>query len=319
LREVLRKPPDPDGILVQRIRNSFDGAGKTLKYRLIELAENFTGRIATEWKETRDSLVKIGAVLEACRDGRLDSLSQDIEQSSIYRSLNAAPTWAYLESPRPVLTGTEYSGEPAYFINGIWRGMEDASKSAESLARYLKRPVSLIYNPSAWRPPEFTTGTPYVVSDIAEAAYDRVWPLQVIARNPSDVTEILAEQKPIQLNKTTRMITHLLYHSEKPISIVSHSQGCILVRNACFALFLMGMKDKVKEILAWVNTANPLNDNEMWPLPTKYTSLIHPGDPLPRLLGFEGWDNLDPRVLRFEHGFQANYVDKITPDMLWPA
>jgi hypothetical protein len=179
--------------------------------------------------------------------------------------------------------------------------------------------VSLIHNPSAWRPPEFATGTPYVVSDIAEAAYDRVWPLQVIARHPSDITEILAEQKPIQLNKTTRMITHLLCHSGKPISIVGHSQGCILVRNACFALFLMGMKDKVKETLAWVNTANPLNDNEMWPLPIKYTSLIHPGDPLPRLLGFEGWDNLDPRVLRFEHGFQGNYVDKIRPDMLWSA
>ncbi|GEM_PF-1398276 len=319
LREMLRKPLDPDGILAGRIRNSFDGAGEALKDKLIHLAENFTEKIATEWTETRDNLIKIGAVLEACRDGRLDVLSQSVEQSSTYRALNNVPAWAYLESPRPVPTGSGYSGEPVYFINGIWNGIDDASESAEALARHLKRPVSLIYNPSAWRPPSFRTGTPYVLSDIAEAAYDRAWPLQVLATNPADDSEILDKKKPIQLNATSRMVAHLLCHSDKPVSIVSHSQGCIIVRNACFTLFLMGMKDKLKDNLAWVSTANPLNDNEVWPVPNKYESLIHPGDPLPRLLGFEGWDTVDPRVLNFEHGFQDNYLDKIAPDMLWGA
>jgi len=188
--------------------------------------------------------------------------------------------------------------------------------AAEALAVRLKRPVSLIYNQSELNPPDFSTGTPGVLGDVTEAAYDGMWPLLIctmLRNQPPKLSEGKA-----QLNPTTRQFIHLFYHAGKPVSVVSHSQGCIIVRNACFALYLLGMEGWVRRNLAWVATGSPLSDGEVWPRPEIYHSLKDKSDPVPRIIGLEGWDDVDISTVAFNHGFIQHYKDKVTPGMLYP-
>jgi hypothetical protein len=78
-----------------------------------------------------------------------------------------------------------------------------------------------------------------------------------------------------QLNKTTRQLIHYLYHTSNKVSIVSHSQGCIIVRNALMTAHYF---KPVRHNVAWVATGMPLKREEIYPEPIKFRRLSNPGD-----------------------------------------
>ena len=188
--------------------------------------------------------------------------------------------------------------DPIYFVNGIWNTLVDAIQSAELLSNRLRRRVYLIYNPTS-----LVYGN--ITEDIIEAIYDMVWPVDAYQG---------------QANLATRQVSYMLYRAakqNKPVSIVSHSQGCIIVRNACFALGMVGMEDYVVNQVAWVCTGSPLNENVVCPRPTKYKSLRNPNDFVAQIVGVSDLPdttNLPEWVA--SHAF-TEYVEKIDANMLW--
>jgi len=190
-----------------------------------------------------------------------------------------------------VVNPGNFPGELVYFVNGIDVTKESALSQAKALAARVQRPVGLIYN--------VTNG---VAADLTEATYDRTWPL---------VVPLVGQL--IQANSTTRQVAHLIYHANKRISIVSHSQGCIIVRNALLmANTYTG--GKAKDRITWIATALPLRDEEVCPKPDRFRRLVNPDDTLCQLVGLR----LKPEKLDADacatHDFVTAYVDQIRPE-----
>jgi len=317
LRKRIAQPLDPAGVVASRISECFDGAGTHLRQAAKALGNDIAGRIREQWVSTRDYLRQIGRKLEESADLDLGALADKIEVKEIYRFLNSLPPSAFMEEPKALKpAGSRYFGRPVYFINGIWTTEEKARETAKKLADQVERPVHLIYNPSSFNPPDHRTGTPGIFDDIAEAACDRIWPLVTCTMQPALFGLLGVEH--VQANVTTRQVTHVLYHAEEPVSVVSHSQGCIIVRNACFALFLLRNGRKLPPDFAWVATGSPLNDREIWPKPCHYRPIRDPNDPVVKFLGLEGWSDADPLRIEFHHNFVRYYLTEITPQMIDP-
>jgi hypothetical protein len=202
---------------------------------------------------------------------------------------------ASMQSPTvTVVNPGDFRGDLVYFVNGVDVTRELALKQAEALARRINRPVGLIYN--------VTNG---VAADLAESTYDRAWPL---------VAPLLP--KLIQANNTTRQVAHLLDHATKPIAIVSHSQGCIIVRNALLMAntFTGG---KAKDRLIWVATAMPLRDEEVCPKPARFRGITNRDDTVCQLIGLRlAPDKIDWENACATHDFVKGYLDEIKPQDL---
>jgi hypothetical protein len=202
---------------------------------------------------------------------------------------------ASMQPPRvTVVNPGNFRGDLVYFVNGIDVTKSTALKQAEALANRIQRPVGLIYN--------VTNG---VAADLAEATYDRTWPL---------VTPHLG--RLVQADSTTRQVAHLIFHTTKPIAIVSHSQGCIIVRNALLmANTYTGGKAKDKVI--WVATALPLRDEEISPKPARFRGVTNPDDTVCQLIGLRLQpDKLDWENCNTAHDFVTAYLGKVRPDDL---
>jgi hypothetical protein len=288
-----------------------------LQEQAAEFCKNIALRMEQKWQGKSEQITQIGKVLGSYLELRLMTLAANIKATPLYDACQCMSPEALMEPPECIKAGNAYSGDPVYYINGIWTLQDSALESAQMLADRLQRPVYLIYNPSELNPPDFQTGTPGLFGDIGEAIYDSVWPLITCAMTPEQLEK--PAERSIQLNPTTRKVTHLLYYSDRPVSVVTHSQGCIIVRNACFALFLLGKEQWVEDNLAWVATGIPLHENEVWPKPSKYTSLVHKDDPIPGLIGLHGIKDIDASSLIFKHGFKEHYLDMVDPSMLWPS
>jgi hypothetical protein len=169
-------------------------------------------------------------------------------------------------------------------------------------------------------------GDPF--GDFAEAVYDRLWPVDIngvfakFVSPTSFLKEYLDSVTELQKNPATRQVTHLLYHSKEPISLVSHSQGCIIVRNATFTMRLLGKGDWVSDHLAWVAAGSPLGVSEMMevsPEPAKFHSPSHPQDPVAQLPVIGGGGGNFKELNVAKHDFMTIYVpDYIERDMIWP-
>lgn len=317
IRSRLKEPLDPRGLLAPRLAEFIDQARGKIQEKAGALGEDLTGRMLREWSNTARNIGHIGRILDACFVLNLQELAENVKGGPLHKALSALPRSAFMEPASPLVTGSRYSGTPVYFVNGIWTAQDKATEAAEQLADHLSRPVYLIYNPSVLDAPGFRTGTPGITGDLWEAAYDRVWPLVVCTMEPDQVVE--ARPGRVLVNSTSRRIAHIFYHASGPVSIVSHSQGCIIVRNACFALSILGKEKWVREKLAWVSAGTPLKRNEVWPTPDKYTSLVDKDDPVPRIMTFGEWGKIDISIVLFKHGFLRHYKSKIRPSMLWPA
>ncbi|HTY22256.1 MAG TPA: hypothetical protein VMC85_03945 [Desulfomonilaceae bacterium] len=296
LRKKINEPFENKDSLAVRIVEGFQDAGKGLTEKASKLREEVGVKIAKKWSDKRVLLSKWSRVLDDCINLRLNVLADSIRDSPRCEELNSLPPMAFMESPRPIQTGRGYSGKPVYYVNGIWTRKDRATAAAEALAKHLKRPVFLIHNisavPSGWLRPRVS----FRRRDVLEAAYDTIWPLLICTVPLGRLLAI--GSGTIQLNAATARLTHLFYNAAKPISVVSHSEGCIVVRNACFALFLLNREEWIREKLAWVTAGSPLNDNVVWPKPDKYTALNLP-------------------MLSFRHSFVRHYLHKINPEMLW--
>jgi hypothetical protein len=314
-RRRLNELFEPHGLLAIRMSALFEAGRKELTSAVATVKNEVAEKVSSQWAETQERLERMGTILADLVHLRLEALARDFEHKARHRELVSFPLAAFMEPPNPIECGTQYSGEPVYFVNGIWTDQEKATSAANELSQHLQRPVSLIYNPSVVNPPEFRTGTPGINSDLLEAAYDTIWPLLSCTLPPKQLTAL--GRGSVQANSTTRRITSLLYHANKRLSIVSHSQGCIIVRNACFALFLLGRGQWISEQLAWVATGLPLEPNEVWPQPTRYTSLVDDNDPVGRILRFNDLGNIQTSLILFHHGFVDHYIKAIEPEMLW--
>jgi hypothetical protein len=199
---------------------------------------------------------------------------------------------ASMQAPKvTVVNPGNFQGDLVYFVNGVDVTRESALAEAETLAARIQRPVGLIYN--------VTNG---IAVDFTEATYDRTWPF---------VVPVVGHV--VQANSTTRQVAHLIYHADKRISIVSHSQGCIIVRNALLmANTYTG--GKAKDRITWVATALPLRDEEICPKPARFRGLVNPDDTICQFVGLR----LKPEKLDGDasaaHDFVTAYVDEIRPE-----
>ncbi len=199
---------------------------------------------------------------------------------------------ASMQAPNiTVVNPGNFTGDLVYFVNGVNTTKEAALKEAGALASRIQRPVGLIYN--------VTNG---IATDLTEAIYDRTWPF---------VVPVVGQL--IQANSTTRQVAHLIYHADKPISIVSHSQGCIIVRNALWMANTY-TDGKAKDRVTWIATGLPLRDEEVCPKPDRYRGLVKPDNTVSHLIGLR----FKPEKLgedAFEaHDFVKAYVNEINPD-----
>ena len=248
--------------------------------------------------------------------------------------------WQFLEEPHLVDFSPSHppalwlSDHPVYYVNGILNTLSDAKESAQDLADALKRPVKLIYNPSFINTDpssssigveRFSTGTPGVGNDLGECIYDRTWPAIVASFGGMFLPDTIGSlfEKPsadsvrLQKNPTTRQVAHLLYYADEPISLVSHSQGCMIVRNACLSLELLGSQDKVRNNLAWLACGSPLGESEVFPKPRTYRAVVHGNDIVGKLVAFKGGEDgkLFPVT---DHGFK-NYHNEIRASDLFAS
>ena len=190
-----------------------------------------------------------------------------------------------------VVNPGDFKGDLVYFVNGVNITRESALTEAKALAARIQRPVGLIYN--------VTNG---IAADLTEATYDRTWPF---------VVPVVGQL--VQANSTTRQVAHLIYHAGKRIAIVSHSQGCIIVRNALLMAntFTGG---KAKDRVTWVATGLPLRDEEVCPKPDRFRRLVNPDDTFCQFVGLR----LKPEKLDVDafatHDFVTGYVHEINPE-----
>jgi hypothetical protein len=199
--------------------------------------------------------------------------------------------------------------EPVYYVSGMLTSLTDARGEASALSGRLRRPVNLIYNPS-WLntdtdPAVFPsvspnqTGTPDQPTDLTEAVYDRTWPdfmtqyfnrlaaggvntKREVVGGLEEVVDVVGTPKSpgwrLQLNPTTRQVAHLLFHADRPVTIVSNNQGSIIVRNACHTLALLGKDQFVRSHVRWIDCGGVLAPSEIAPRPCCYTPLVHAED-----------------------------------------
>jgi len=257
------------------------------------------------------------------------AIADAIKNSPLYEWLLTNIAALYMDKPHYIKRHEELPGKEVYYVNGILTERHTAENEADVLAVLLHRPVWLIHNPTFWvnRGPNGWTGSWNMWDDLSEAVYDRTWPETLGAGvklwpvpTPLGAGRTGVAGLPFtQLNTTTRQLTHLLYHANEPISIVSHSQGCLQLRNASLTTALFRGQDWIKKNLMWVATGLPLSDVEIWPWP-KFKGLVNAGDTVAQVIGLQGGPGWVESFLfkNTHHEPTVNYFPKIEKPWLLP-
>ena len=223
------------------------------------------------------------------------------------------------EQPTAIIRGAELSGEPVLFVNGIATKRADAVATADLIAKRFGRPVHLLHNPTFMEPPhESGLMEPgFGTDDMSECLYDRLWPAMVINRlnkhDPQTLKQAEEAGKILQGNPTTRQLAYLLLASNKQVTLITHSQGCIIGRNAFFTLAMLGKRQEVEERIVWVASGIPLNDKELSPIPRRTTILDVGNDPVANIVGMRGAKR---EYKAADHSFNDRYLQMITIDQL---
>ena len=189
-----------------------------------------------------------------------------------------------------------------YYVNGMLTSELAALYEANALANHLGRPVGLIYNR--------TSGN--MAEDALQAVYDRSWPTVFNEKLGTKANQIT------QRNRTTRQLTHLLVHTQRDhISIVTHSQGCLIMHNAVLTARRFRDSGALAKGIRWVATGVPLHDEEIRVRINRYTPLANTNDPVAKILGSLTL-NLDEIIPSLSgHDFVSAYVPKIRNSQLW--
>ncbi|MEE9373773.1 MAG: hypothetical protein V3V00_12040 [Saprospiraceae bacterium] len=223
-----------------------------------------------------------------------------LKKSPLYKYFQERALSLFMESPDIIEVTHPDSNlqpiansKPIYYMNGMFTDIGTAKTQAEELSGQLRRPVRLVLNKSIV---DGNTGSPHI-DDFSESVYDRFWP-QTLGSS----SLLLGGSIPFtQLNLATRWLTHILYHENEPITIVSHSQGCIITRNAILTAMLLGKENKMKNSVTWIAAGNPLHDNEVeLSMPAVYFSIHREDDFVANWVGmrdgnqqgtFNAWKN----------------------------
>ena len=306
------QPLNPD--LYKRINASViaesDTAGKTFN----SMKDRYITQADVNVQRTLDTFADLGEKVRSSVTIELQNTIDAIKHSSLYNLLVDVGLSRFMEKPEIFWVGEEFGGDPVYYVNGILTTKSDIVATATLIAIHLDRKVGIIFNPSCIDMSfGFNTGTPGCSSDFEEAVYDRCWPAIC-------AVELKNLDPPSQRNRTTRQLAWLLYHNiGNKISFITHSQGCIQMRNAMFTVGMFGKETDVRRNLAWVELGTPLNNNELWPKPRKFVRLRNKDDIVDELIGLNGVspDKL-PCVPQHYASYYVDLVSNELPGLLEP-
>lgn len=234
-----------------------------------------------------------------------------------YNQLQQGGLSLLMEKPTYIVLHPEFPGEPIWYVNGIATTQKEACLAARLLSESLGRPVRLIHNATCLEPPAFHTGLKadgFGTDDLSECVYDRAWPAYVVGKlkklSTVELAKAVSGQAKLQENPTTRQLAWVIYHAEHKTSIVTHSQGCMIARNAYFTAALLGKELNVRNDVSWAAAGSPLNGNETWPLPDRFQNLVNKDDPCPKLIGLNGGGRIE--VLDGgDHNFIKHYINMV--------
>jgi len=195
-----------------------------------------------------------------------------------------------MEKPEITVTTPKHqtSSEMVLFINGMATTREEALAEASALAEHLGRPVGLLYN-------LHTTE----LSDAAQALRDRtdmIWTLFA----PSG-------------DRTVRQLIYFLVNAPGNISLVSHSQGSLIV-NAALRQAIR-RNPSVEARIRWVGLGSPFVQVEVPYALNKKTFIHHSGDPVTEALGGNALQD-QSQHWKSGHAFQT-YLPQVELADLW--
>ncbi len=250
--------------------------------KMIKAADGELGRAA-------ETLEKLGERFDNSFDAEAERLIAEIKKSAVFQWAIDYGLSHFMEEPKIIWVGMEHEDAPVFYTNGMLTPKASAIAAGLAISDSLQRRVGIVLNPSTL---DGDTGTPGC-NDADEALYDRSWPA-IFAAN------IYKLQLPGQDNATTRQLAWILYHhagSGQQVSIVTHSQGCMQVRNALFTAALFGRESDIRSNVAWLACGSPISDKECWPLPKRYKRVRHQDDFIEPVVGGGGihkgkWPNM---------------------------
>ena len=194
--------------------------------------------------------------------------------------------------------------EPVYYVNGPWRTRAQAVEEANQLARQMKQPVWLLYNATI-DDPEHVNREDYLrllshllffglpvpenlvdatlegadlvnvegldkkkLADVAEAQWDSRW-YDWMSQAPTVELAGRKEQVfPHQHNAATRQLASVLLEADGPLTVVTHSQGGLIFRNASLIASQLSDTEWSKRRITWRWIALPLAEKpQKVPLP----------------------------------------------------
>jgi hypothetical protein len=222
--------------------------------------------------------------------------------SQLEAKFRGAAGYFLMETPKNVILVGEdtYDGAPIIYVNGIATHRHQAIENAEVLAFYLQRPVFLLHNKSQ-----------EIAIDLKQSIYDRGWPFGSAIWEPDEIINSLffsQEGRILQANQTTRELTWILYHVQEPITIVAHSQGTLITRNAIFTVSsLLGKREKMQKDVYWAALGVPMGTSEILVKPNNFDFLVHVEDPVAGFIGFNSFERYDIE----EHGACESYFPRL--------
>jgi hypothetical protein len=182
----------------------------------------------------------------------------DLRRNAIRLAMHAAPSSFYFERPKlDIRAGdAEYGGlEPVYFVNGVLTTRAGVEKDVRVLSAVLQRPVYAIYNPTDAPLAPAVQGAAIGVYFGGPIGMTVGWLAGAVAGR--DVLECLMDTiwtPPLpQHSPAARQVAHLIYNARRPISIVTHSQGCIQTLNGALTVSAYGYETRVANV-RWVAT-----------------------------------------------------------------
>lgn len=186
-----------------------------------------------------------------------------------------------------------------YYVNGMLTPKDVGASEAKALADYLGRPVGLIHNINTSQ-----------ADESVQAIYDRAWPIALAGG-------MGMMPKVVQANKTTRQVTHLLTYANSNISIVSHSQGGLIVRNALITANRLRGDSWLEKGMRWVATGAPLRHEEVFAKVNRYTPVAHQNDSVAHGLGIRLMRKEDEQNALNGHDLREAYLKRIPREALW--
>ena len=283
------------GTFVDELNESLKSRGKSLARALSKEASQLSVDNLKRWLAHPEDTVRDGLRRgEKALEIELQRNINSVKKLPLFRETQTLLLRGLLEEPNFVVCGEEYPGPVVWHVNGAYTTKKEAIMAGRLIAQQLHRRVHVLHNPTCIEPP-FETGLEidgFGDNDYGECAYDRLWPTMVASR-----PELLAvlpllsfrgNQPKLQANPTTRQLAWVLYHADGPVSLVTHSQGCLIARNAFVSIAMLGKESTIRNDVAWVAAGIPLNDNEIWPRPKKTMVLPYQNDSVPKLIGLRG-------------------------------